>query len=181
MSGLPTPGEAMQQAVERAQLGDIEGGTLWLGIARELRLGAATPPARPIPRPLEDRSELVAEADLATAGVIPPPIARHVEHEEQLAAGEYAGETASARVQRLAMPADPPAYRSAQTEIIRYDPGDEGDMPRCGQRGCGHSVELDLSQIPAIWVHSITGQAVCPVSDPSQTHSFAAPLVDRRG
>ncbi len=36
---MMTAREAMAQAIERAQLGDVEPGRLWLDIARELRLG----------------------------------------------------------------------------------------------------------------------------------------------
>jgi hypothetical protein len=221
MSGpLPTSAEAMYQAVERAQLGDVEGGTLWLGIARELRAGEA---ARPRPRPLDHADEVPSPRPIRTTHlgddsllpiceevgtkdpqgalvafnlpdvncfaclsraketeVAEAPIVRHVQHEDAL--GDYAGEQApSARVQRLAVPADPPMYRNAETEILRIDHSEAETMPRCGQPSCGHSVELDLNQVPAIWIHSITGQSVCPVSDPAQTHTFAQPAMDARG
>ena len=165
---LPTPGEAMRQAIERAQLGDIEGGNLWLGIARELRLGAS--PAGPIPRPLE-RSELTAEADLATAGLMTlsgqladTPLARHAAYEAGL----------------ISVPAERPAA-SDETAVLRYPEGDApGErFPRCGH--CGHAVELNLEQVPALWVHVMTRQAVCPISQPDQQHTYAQPEVDARG
>jgi len=68
---LPSPRQAMRQAFERAQLGEFEAARLWLDLARELRVGSM--PARPFPRSLDTRSELAAEADLATAGLMPAP------------------------------------------------------------------------------------------------------------
>lgn len=41
--------DAMQQAIERAQIGDIQAGMLWLGIARELRQGSILATDRPAP------------------------------------------------------------------------------------------------------------------------------------
>lgn len=171
MSALPTPGEAMQQAVERAQLGDIEGGTLWLGIARELRLGEVTSPARPIPRPLDDRGELAAEADLATAGLVPPPVARHAEYEEVvLRSGGV-----------IHLPAERPAYRDSETEVIRYDPAGDPGAVACAY--CSYDIGLVFPEdgSPAQWKHLVTKQAVCPVSHPEQSHSFATPALDARG
>lgn len=95
------------------------------------------------------------------------PVARHAEAEANLA-NNYAGETASARVNRISREALP-----EDTAVL------EGPFPTCGY--CGHSVELKLDQVPAIWIHALTRQAVCPVSNPDQTHSFATPLVDTRG
>lgn len=46
---MMTSREAMQQAIERAQLGEFEGGRLWLDIARELREGAAHPDVMRMP------------------------------------------------------------------------------------------------------------------------------------
>lgn len=95
------------------------------------------------------------------------PVARHAEYEASLA-NNYAGEAASARVNRISRQALP-----EDTAVL------EGPFPTCAY--CGHSVELKLDQVPAIWIHALTRQAVCPVSNPDQTHSFATPLVDTRG
>jgi hypothetical protein len=43
---IPTPREAMQYAVNYAEVDDAEMATVWLGIARELRIERAT---RPLP------------------------------------------------------------------------------------------------------------------------------------
>lgn len=119
-----------------------------------------------------DLAEQIARADT--------PVARHAEAEAArdttsyatirtpLPENNYAGETASARVNRLSREALP-----EDTAVL------EGPFPTCGH--CGHSVELKLDQVPAIWIHALTRQAVCPVSNPDQTHSFATPLVDTRG
>lgn len=172
--GLPTARDAMREAIDCAQREYWEGARMWLDIARELRHGEA-PPARPYPRPLDGRSELAAEADLATAGLM--PIDRHVQHEDELSA--YAGEQASARFAPVHVPVEQPVYRTADTEIIRTDrPEDEG-LPRCGQEGCGLRVELALNNVPAIWVHALTQQARCPVSYDREL--YATPAVDARG
>lgn len=54
---------------------------------------------------------------------------------------------------------------------------------KCGN--CGHVIELRLamdvaSPDPATWIHTMTRQAVCPVSAPDQTHTFAVPRLDDR-
>lgn len=168
--GLPTAREAMKQAVEWALVGDIERGTLWLGIARELRLGEA-PPARPMPRPLDGGNEGPPE-------VVVPPIVKHVEHEDERRAAYADAPWVDPR--QLAVPAERPAYRDAQTEVIRTDrPEDEG-LPRCGQDRCELRVELALDQMPAIWVHALTQQPRCPASLDGEP-TYAAPMVDARG
>jgi hypothetical protein len=65
--------------------------------------------------------------------------------------------------------------------------GVDFDGPTCGN--CGRALEwrndtpddLAGSNVVAAWVHKLTGQSVCPVSKPDQQHTFAQPLVDRRG
>jgi hypothetical protein len=100
------------------------------------------------------------------------PVARHAEYEATLA-NNYAGETASARVDRII------DQRPEDTAVLRHGPAGAAPLSKCGN--CGHHVEIDLTNIPAIWRHVMTRQAVCPVSNPDQTHSFATPLVDARG
>lgn len=153
---LPSAREAMRQAIERAQLGDLEGGRLWLDIARELRAGETL--AWPFPRPLDSREgppEVVVplpdENNFDTAVIVLPPVARHAEHEDRL----------------------------AQTVVLGYDPAGEAAPNRCGN--CPHEIELDTDGGRPIWRHSMTRQAVCPVNSPDQTHTFATPLVDARG
>lgn len=105
------------------------------------------------------------------------PVARHAEYEATLANG-YAGETASVRVNRIAEEGlrEPLA---ADTAVLRYGPAGQSPITRCGN--CPHEIEIDLTNVPAIWRHVITRQAVCPVSKPDQAHTFATPLVDARG
>lgn len=222
---LPTPAEAMRAAVEAAQRGDVEGGSLWLGIARELRVGAMS---RPRPRPLDELPagvvprvthfgddyllpiceqvagddpegclvsfnvphvtclaclRIVKEREVASSEVagseVATPVARHAEYEAGL--GDYAGETAAARFERIAVPAVEPAYRAADTAII--DTGFE--LPLCAY--CEHSLvwvtpgpEAAPERTPH-WAHALTNQSVCPVSAPDQAHTFATPRGDARG
>lgn len=233
---LPSARQAMRYAVELASnptpaVIDLERARVWVTIAHELRLGET---ARPFPRPLDARSELVAQADLATAGLVPPPaarqvthfgdetllpiceevgpedpegaltaydprdvnchaclralkerdlaeqiaredtpVARHAEYEAELAANGYASEVAAPRMVRLA------EERPEDTVVFQHGPPGQAPLAKCGN--CPHEIEIDLANVPAIWRHIITRQAVCPVSRPDQAHTFATPLVDARG
>lgn len=109
------------------------------------------------------------------------PVARHAEYEAELAAGNYAGETASARVNRLAMPV---LQRPEDTIVLQHGPAGDAPLSKCAHAHCGHMIEIDFSgglgDAPA-WVHTMTRQSVCPVSAPDQPRTFATPLVDARG
>lgn len=108
------------------------------------------------------------------------PVARHAEYEATLA-NNYAGETASARVNRLAMPV---LQRPEDTVVLQHGPAGDAPLSKCAHAYCGHMIEIDFSgglgDTPA-WVHTMTRQSVCPVSTPDQPRTFATPLVDARG
>jgi hypothetical protein len=71
------------------------------------------------------------------------------------------------------------AQRPEDTVVFQHGPPGQAPLTRCGN--CPHEIEIDLTNVPAIWRHIITRQAVCPVSRPDQAHTFATPLVDARG
>lgn len=224
---LPSPREAMRNAVEHAHVDDLEGARLWLDLARELRVGSARAGV-PIPRPLDygvdlggDLGTLATRADLATAGLVPfgdkltliperEPTRTVVSHEDRIFdyfRGQQASPSAEAvlfagdrqrcidqgmlatadersllheildRAGRLSVPAEEPAYRSADTQIL--DPVPVSYGTRCGN--CGRGIELRLGEVPEVWVHHENMQSVCPVNGPNDTHTYATPLVDRRG
>jgi hypothetical protein len=108
------------------------------------------------------------------------PVARHAEYEATLA-NNSAGETASARVNRLAMPV---LRRPEDTIVLQHGPAGDAPLNKCAHAHCGHLIEIDFSgglgDTPA-WVHVMTRQSLCPVSAPDQARTFATPLVDARG
>jgi len=156
---LPSARRAMRMAVELAsnrESDEFDRAYLWIAIAHELRIGAS--PAIPVPRPFERTSELLAEADLATAGLgqIPVPVER-----PPVATGVVSLD---------------------ETSIIRYEPHGHGDATRCAH--CGHVIRFarrSADHTDPEWYHDMTMQSVCPVSAPDQSHTFATPLVDSRG
>lgn len=154
---LPSPREAMCQAVERAQLGEFDGARLWLDIARELRLGAAGSQARPMPRPLDDRGRLTAEADLATAGLAP------------------IGPSLASAYAQVGVPAEAPPERTSETVVAGFA------LPVCAY--CGGSLVWVTpgpeagSPVPH-WAHALTEQTVCPIPVDGQSRTFATPLGD---
>lgn len=202
---LPTARAAMRQAVERAQLGEWDGARVWIDIARELRLGEASP-ARPLPRPLdtvapEQVRHLGDDSLLPVCGATTAedprgalvtfravdsncPACLSVDRlPDNLAA--YAGEPATMRIDRVAVPAPEPAYRSADTAVIPVADGDEYPSPRCAY--CDYSLVWfapgpgpDIDAMP-YWVHAATGQRVCSVPAIDQPHTFATPRGDDRG
>jgi hypothetical protein len=95
---LPTPREAMAQAVERAKVGDYEGGHVWTAIARELREGAQRGHELPVPRIEPDHGG----ADL----LVEPTYGR-----------THGGEPAY-HEGGIVVPVPEPAYRRAETTVM---------------------------------------------------------------
>ncbi len=205
---LPSARQAMRYAVELSSNPtpaaiDLERARVWVAIAHELRLGET---ARPFPRPLDrpssepppgvvprvthfgddyllpsceqvsgddpegcivsfnvphvtchDCLRIIKERELAAQiAREDTPVARHAEYEAGL---------------REQLP--------EETAVLRYGPSGQSPLAKCGN--CPHEIEMDLANVPAIWRHVITRQAVCPVSKADQAHTFATPLVDARG
>lgn len=195
----------MQNAIECAAGNEIAAGILWLDIARELRIGET---ARPLPRPL-DVAGITPDrmADYWRGQAEPPSptavdFARHRQSSGGLATTEEwslmreilerAGEADrlmvipdehELRVGERPAPWEAPQERPEDTAVIRYaEGGPVSGPPRCGN--CGHTIELFLPDGNGGvegWHHSITMQAVCPVSQSDQQHTFATPVVDARG
>jgi hypothetical protein len=88
-----------------------------------------------------------------------------------------------AAYEQLPVPAEPPAWRSSDTEVIRVDHASNDGTVFCGSDNCGHALELTPGPNDGapVWVHSITTQQVCPVSVPDRPHTFAVPRMDTRG
>lgn len=199
-SRLPTSGQAMRQAIERAQTGELDAARVWLDIARELRLGEAGHMVSPLPRgevrvthlgddTLLPVCEAVTEDDpggclvsFNRGDVTCVPCLR-------VPAGA-AGEAATQQFDRIRVPVPEPGYRAAET-IVMEAASDEFPLPPCAY--CGHDlVWITPGPGPAdaedygrqrapYWAHRLTQQAVCHVPAEDQTHTFATPSVDARG
>jgi hypothetical protein len=137
--------EAMQQAIERAQVGDIKGGMLWLGIARELRQGTVQQstyegePVFGIPDeesvdPHKYRASGHGErAHLCWCGrgELAP-----VHHEPNYGA-TMDGQPAYQPGGVIVVPAQEPAYRRAETEVLERIPQE----PTPAYEAAGNSLE----------------------------------------
>lgn len=179
---LPTPAEAMRQAIERAQLGDYEHARFWLDVAIELRRGARPRLAPCSPEPCQP---IGCDNGYHIAGCWYAEADDPVEHLAQPPAP--AGEPAAQRIDRTFAEAG-----ADETAIMRRVPADPGDatavveLPMCAH--CGHALTWVTPGAEATrtgrmphWSHAVTGQEVCPVNDPTRAHTYATPRVDERG
>ena len=188
---LPTAREAMQQAVQRAQTGEIEAGMLWVAIARELREGSRPAPAGnrideafEAARKLRDGAVPVApqlDADPVIAAAQRAEAAAGVALDETQAAAWTRGDQAA-----IARAGAVQGEALDRTQAIRWRNWQPGDRSVC--KHCNTPVELaeepradEPGETLREWRHKYTQAPVCavpwsaPAADGLIKHTWATP------